>query len=610
MVYRFIFLAITFLVSHSFAQVNQEALEIAKKDWRDTGYGFPELFAEADLQVSECKKFERTYAACLATLNSMLMRLESPKSITLNSDSKLTISALEVDLKQQSEEELEALEKAQMEVISKAFESKQFGELEPLYLETQKLMEQNIPQADQAYVAGQVFNFFLTRAYDPHTRIQPEESSGPRTERYFGVGAEVRKYENDESELNGGISINPMKGSPAESAGIKKGDIILEVDGVDITEKTLSEAVVLIKGSEGTDVTLKLKRICTGIEEPVVVSRGAIEYVADWTVDSYYVSLEKGSDPIDAICDDEKKTLKEGELQALYVPMTSFVHVSKNPGELCNEFVFDLQARDLENEDSLGMIIDLRNNGGGFMFDVACMLDTLVDGIEGTIVGPQAVERGVLLDTPVNPRFSFDYINEGAPVTPYLNERVHYNKKIIVLTNNGSASASEIFSGSIQDLKRGWVVGDKTYGKGSVQTSTSHSVPEELREPTDKVLKINRTTSIYTLNSGRSPQNSGITPDFRFDETGALINDDDEDFVFESEMFNTIQFENSVAVQNRLDEVTQISTCTNDPNSFGENLKKQLESDYRYKIPTVASYQLSLAKDVMLCSAEREPFVK
>lgn len=607
----YLIIACLITTASGFSQTTEESLIEQKKIWQKTGYGFQELFGEPDFQTTECIKSKKMYLACLETLNELLVSLDSgSKVLEVSEVGNLNLSPLVLDLKSLSPEELEELKTSWRAQYLKASNLRPLEPLAKVFKEVQSLLEASVPKSDQAFVAGTSFDSFLRKAFDPHTAFAPAGSTRPKVSNYVGAGAFIRKFDDEQSPLNGAIALSPMKGSPAEAAGIKKGDLVLAVDGMSVLEKSLDEAKDLILGPEGTKVIFRVQRICTGREEEVAVTRGSISYIADWTKDSYFVSLEKDVDPIDEICDDNPKETKKGEPQALYVPMTSFVHRSGNTMDLCREFVLDLQRRDLENPDSLGMIIDLRGNGGGFLQDVACMLDTIVSESKGTIIGQKPVRRGELVvDAPVRQDYKFDFVEGGAPVTPYKNTRVHYNKKIVVLTDGSSASASEIFSGSIQDLQRGWVVGDRTYGKGSVQTVQKHFVKKDFRSRSDTDLEIRRTIAIYTLNSGRSPQNLGIIPDFRFDDLGEPVVDKDGDKAGEALLENTIEFNESLSVQQaRPKMVKQMSDCTQEKNSLSENLKERMKQDDRYKVPFVSSFQMSLAMDVMSCAPARESF--
>ncbi len=176
-----------------------------------------------------------------------------------------------------------------------------------------------------------------------------------------------------------------------------------------------------------------------------------------------------------------------------------------------------------------------------------------------------------------------------------------YNKPIIVLVNRMSVSASEIFAGTIQDMKRGWVVGDRTLGKGSVQATAPFSFGGQ----TFSKLISKSTIAIYVLNSGRSPQNFGIIPDFRFSPLGEPIEmEDPSEFVSMENLFydNSIHIENNQWMQNRPDEVAELTTCIHGESKMGSGFRHKIKTDERYKRPFVGDYQLELAKDVLMCS--------
>ena len=146
--------------------------------------------------------------------------------------------------------------------------------------------------------------------------------------------------------------------------------------------------------------------------------------------------------------------------------MQTFENYSSSQGQLCEEFI-KLQLKDLENPLSVGMIVDLRGNPGGSLQEVSCMLNTIIPSNE-PMVNQLAVRKGKLLKD--SPDLLSIHFTEGGYYDIDNHSNASYNRNIVVLIDNASASASEIFSGTIQEMKRGWVVGLRTVGKGTVQT--------------------------------------------------------------------------------------------------------------------------------------------
>ena len=199
---------------------------------------------------------------------------------------------------------------------------------------------------------------------------------------------------------------------------------------------------------------------------------------------------------------------------------------------------YKYKIKDILNPLSIGMIIDLRGNGGGSLHEVSCMLNTIIQSNE-TLVAQRPVNKGVFEDDSLNVSSNILFTEGGFfKLGSFIRS---YNKNIVVLTSKNSASASEIFAGTIQDMKRGWVVGERTFGKGTVQTVHRYQINN------GRPLSKNITTGIYTLNSGRSPQGYGIIPDFYFSRTGEPLEEENNSVSYADKIFfNNIQFENNV----------------------------------------------------------------
>jgi len=247
---------------------------------------------------------------------------------------------------------------------------------------------------------------------DPYTVfMDPEESKGfmeSLNGELQGIGAELGMEE-------GLITvITPLKGSPAEKAGVLPGDVIYKINDEETYEMNLNEAVMKIRGEEGTTVKLSLAR--EGVNEPIEVSivRAKIE--------------------IESVVVEEKDGI-------VYLEVNQFNdRTNELFGEAISEMIVDKPK---------GIIVDLRFNGGGFLDIAVELLSYLLPSDSDAVI---IKERGVddkVLKTNGNPKI--------------------LDVPVVVLVNEGSASASEIFAGAIQDHKRGVVMGAQTFGKGSVQ---------------------------------------------------------------------------------------------------------------------------------------------
>lgn len=244
------------------------------------------------------------------------------------------------------------------------------------------------------------------------TYIPPEAASVLRqddTGSFDGIGAFV------ETGPNGGVFIvRVFDGGPADQAGVMAGDIIVEVDGQDVTTISLSEALLLIRGESGTDVDLLIFREGESDLLEITVTRGRLEIP---TVESELLDNNIG-----------------------YVSLFEFNEQGSNR--------LRSAVRELENNGAEALILDLRNNPGGFLDVSIEVADMFLD--EGIVVIQRDVDGNFR-------EFSSDD-GDFAEDIP-----------LVVLINGGSASASEIVAGAIKDRDRGTLIGETSFGKGSVQ---------------------------------------------------------------------------------------------------------------------------------------------
>ena len=250
--------------------------------------------------------------------------------------------------------------------------------------------------------------------------------------------------------------ISPIDDTPADKAGIKAGDLIIRLDETPVKGMSLDEAVKLMRGKPGTSIDLLIVR--EGEDKPMKIAV---------TRDKIRVKSVRN------------RTLDEGY---------GYVRISQFQERTTKDLRDAIKEIKKENKDKLlGLVLDLRNNPGGLLDSAVSVSDTFLT--KGNIVSVKG--RGDTSElkhqsTPV------DYTN-GVP--------------IVVLVNAGSASASEIVAGALQDHKRAIIMGEKTFGKGSVQSVV----------PLGNNTAIKLTTARYYTPSGRSIQAEGIEPDIVLD---------------------------------------------------------------------------------------------
>jgi len=259
---------------------------------------------------------------------------------------------------------------------------------------------------------------------------------------FEGIGASV-----NEAEEGGVMIVRPFPGSPAEAAGLRSGDVIIAVDGRDITDLTLDEAVRLIRGPAGSRVTLTVRR--QGLAEP------------------FEVTITRAQINIPVL---EAETL-EGNIA--HITLFDF---SERGGRQLRKALEEAIA-----SNARAILLDLRNNPGG-------RLDIAID------VASLFIREGVIAKE-VGKR-NFEHRARGNAVVPD-------DMPVAVLVNGGTASASEIVAGAIQDYGRGVLIGESTFGKGSVQSLFDLSDGSLLRV----------TTARWFTPKGRQIQGSGLEPD-------------------------------------------------------------------------------------------------
>lgn len=298
----------------------------------------------------------------------------------------------------------------------------------------------------------------MLQSLDPHSAYMPpknfEDMKVQTKGEFGGLGIEVT--------MERGLVkvVAPIADTPAERAGILTNDLIARLDGEDVLGLTLSEAVDIMRGKIGTKITLTVLR--EGEEDPLEID--IIRDIIEIKAVRYRAEGPEG--------------------QIAYIRLTTF---NENTTKNLRKAMAELSAS-AGKEKFAGYILDLRNNPGGLLGEAVKVSDSFLS--QGEIVSTRARKAED------NIRFNARRgdMSKGAPV--------------LVLINGGSASASEIVAGALQDHHRALVVGTQSFGKGSVQTV--------IPLPNDGALRL--TTARYFTPSGRSIQALGVTPDVIIDQ--------------------------------------------------------------------------------------------
>ncbi len=385
----------------------------------------------------------------------------------------------------------------------------------------ERIRAQYVEEVDSAKLIEAAINGMLT-SLDPHSSyLSPDAADDMRVQtrgEFGGLGIEV-------TQQDGWVKVvSPMDGTPADAAGIQSGDLITAVDGESLMGYTLDEAVDLMRGPVGSEILITVVR--EGVSEP------------------FEVSIIRDTIKLTAV-----RVRQEGD--SIVLRITTF-----NDQTMTN--LSDGLAKQIEEAGGIdkvnGVIIDLRNNPGGLLNQAVFVADAFLE--EGEIVST----RGR------NPQDGERFNAAAGDLTSGL--------PIVVLINGGSASASEIVAGALQDHRRAIVIGTKSFGKGSVQTVMP------LRG--DGAMRL--TTARYYTPSGRSIQALGIQPDIIVQQPVAHPGDEPET--------TTSQFRSEADLRGSLNN-----------DSLTEDEIRQIEEDRARAEATAAlreeDYQLAYAIDIL-----------
>ena len=334
----------------------------------------------------------------------------------------------------------------------------------------ENIQKDYVDDVDQAEIMDSAINGVL-QSLDPYSAyMSPELFKEMQTDtkgEFGGLGIEIG--------MEAGVVkvISPIDGTPAAKAGIKAGDYIVKIGEDQVQGKSLLEAVKLMRGPVGTsiDLTVRRKNVKKSLEFKIV--RKIIEVQS---VSSKIIGSEKNIG---------------------YIRLKSFNENSDKQ--------FLKSVKNFEKSKIKGYVLDLRNNPGGLLTQAINITDFFLD--DGEIVSTKGRK-----------------ISETRKFFARKGDEIK-GKPIVVLINNGSASASEIFAGALKDHKRAIILGENSYGKGSVQSII----------PLKNGGGMRLTISKYYLPSGQSISEVGVTPDILVEEEG-------EDFQINSDKDNQLDY--------------------------------------------------------------------
>ncbi len=332
-----------------------------------------------------------------------------------------------------------------------------------------KINKEYVDDVNQSEAMDAAINGVL-QSLDPYSAyMSPDSFKNMRTEtsgEFGGLGIEVG--------MEAGVVkvISPIDNSPASKVGVKAGDYIVKINDTQVQGKSLTEAVDLMRGPVGTDIEITVRRRGERKALTFTITRDIIKVAS---VKSKILDEKTG-----------------------YIRLTSF---NENSSSQINDKIKEFN----KNEKIENYILDLRNNPGGLLSQAIKISDFFLDN--GEIVSTKSKRK-------------YENRKWFAKKGDILNANT-----MIVLINYGSASASEIVAGALQDHKRAILVGESTYGKGSVQSII----------PLKNDGAIRLTVSKYYLPSGKSISSVGVTPDIEVDENS-------DDFKLNTETDNQLNF--------------------------------------------------------------------
>jgi len=295
----------------------------------------------------------------------------------------------------------------------------------------------------------------MLNGLDPHSSYLRKEELSDLQENtrgeFGGLGIEIEMQ-------NGFVRIiTPIDDTPALKAGIEAGDLIIKIDSHTVNSLSLREAVDLMRGKPGTDVTLTVAREHQSKPLEITITRAIIKVTS----------------------------VKQRSLEPGY----GYIRITQFQVQTGNDLLKAISKLQKENPQLKGLVLDMRNNPGGVLNAAVEVSDAFLS--EGLIV----YTNGRLPNSELRFNATPEDPSQGVP--------------LVVLVNGGSASASEIVAGALQDHHRAIILGSQSFGKGSVQTV--------LPLTNDSALKL--TTARYFTPSGRSIQAEGITPDLVIETT-------------------------------------------------------------------------------------------
>ena len=420
-----------------------------------------------------------------------------------------------------------------------------YSELQKLALVFETARDNFVEEADEKKMLEAAMNGMLAEL-DPHSSYLNSDDFkdfNDKTQGEFGgLGIQIT------SDRGAIRVISPIDDTPADKAGIKAGDYITRIDDEQVFDMTLNQAVKKMKGRPGTKVTLT---------------------IVDENHETKTLTLKR-----DII---KVKSVKFRELQLADSdedsPKVGYIRISDFGATTVKELTDAINK--LEKSGVVGYVLDVRNNPGGYLTAAVAVSDAFLD--EGEIVSTRGKEK-----TDIERNFATKGdLTKGKP--------------IVVLINHGSASASEIVAGALQDNGRALVMGSQSFGKGSVQQ----------QKPLGDGTAIHITIARYYTPSGRSIQNEGITPDVQVLQSKVKVLEKRDSDYSEASFKNSLKNEDAKKTKKKSSD-NKSSKDDDDDEDIDEKDLTEEEKDARdYQLQRGISMVIAMTKMQMTVDERR-----
>ncbi len=420
-----------------------------------------------------------------------------------------------------------------------------YSELQKLALVFETARDNFVEEADEKKMLEAAMNGMLAEL-DPHSSYLNSDDFkdfNDKTQGEFGgLGIQIT------SDRGAIRVISPIDDTPADKAGIKAGDYITRIDDEQVFDMTLNQAVKKMKGRPGTKVTLT---------------------IVDENHETKTLTLKR-----DII---KVKSVKFRELQLADSdedsPKVGYIRISDFGATTVKELTDAINK--LEKSGVVGYVLDVRNNPGGYLTAAVAVSDAFLD--EGEIVSTRGKEK-----TDIERNFATKGdLTKGKP--------------IVVLINHGSASASEIVAGALQDNGRALVMGSQSFGKGSVQQ----------QKPLGDGTAIHITIARYYTPSGRSIQNEGITPDVQVLQSKVKVLEKRDSDYSEASFKNSLKNEDAKKTKKKSSD-SKSSKDDDDDEDIDEKDLTEEEKDARdYQLQRGISMVIAMTKMQMTVDERR-----